>query len=62
MAVRGVRFSGETVSYRPIHFSWKDGAICVSMAAIAGAVFTLEKGWGPVIELQNVLLLLCKQP
>ena len=44
MAVRGVRFSGETVSYRPIHFSWKDGAICVSMAAIAGAVFALEKG------------------
>ena len=44
MTVRGVRFSGETVSYRPIHFSWKDGAICVSMAAIAGAVFALEKG------------------
>ena len=44
MTVRGVRFSGETVSYRPIHFSWKDGAICVSMAAIAGAVFALEIG------------------
>ena len=44
MTVRGVRFSGETISYRPIHFSWKDGALCVFMMVIAGAVFVLEKG------------------
>lgn len=44
MTVRGVRFSGETISYRPIHFSWKDGALCVFLIVIAGAVFVLEKG------------------
>lgn len=44
MTVRGVRFSGETISYRPIHFSWKDGALCIFMTVIAGAVFVLEKG------------------
>ena len=44
MTVRGVRFSGETISYHPIHFSWKDSALCVFMAVIAGAVFVLEKG------------------
>ena len=44
MTVRGVRFSGETISYHPIHFSWKDGTLCVFMAVIAGAVFVLEKG------------------
>ena len=44
MTVRGVRFSGETISYRPIYFSWTDGALCVFMALIAGAVFVLEKG------------------
>lgn len=44
MTVRGVRFSGETISYRPIHFSRKDGALCVFMAVIASAVFVLEKG------------------
>lgn len=44
MTVRGVRFSGETISYRPIHFSRKDGTLCVFMAVIAGAVFVLEKG------------------
>ena len=44
MTVRGVRFSGETISYHPIHFSWKDSALCVFMAVISGAVFVLEKG------------------
>ena len=44
MTVRGVRFSGETISYHPIHFSWKDSALCVFMALISGAVFVLEKG------------------
>ena len=44
MTVRGVRFSGETISYRPIHFSRKDGALCVFMVLIASAVFVLEKG------------------
>ena len=43
MTVRGVRFSGETISYHPIHFSWKDSALCVFMALISGAVFVLEK-------------------
>ena len=27
MTVRGVRFSGETVSYRSIRFCWKDAAL-----------------------------------
>ena len=44
MTVRGVRFSGATISYRPIRFGWKDGALCVFMALIAGVVFVLEKG------------------
>lgn len=44
MTVRGVRFSGETISYRPIHFSWKDGILCVFMVVITTAVFVLEKG------------------
>ena len=44
MTVRGVRFSGETINYRPIHFIWKDGVLCVFMAVIAAAVFVLEKG------------------
>lgn len=44
MTVRGVRFSGATISYRPIRFGWKDGALCVFMASIAGVVFVLEKG------------------
>ena len=44
MTVRGVRFSGETISYHPIHFSWTDSALCVFMALISGAVFVLEKG------------------
>ena len=44
MTVRGVRFSGETISYRPIHFSRKDGALCVFMVLIASAIFVLEKG------------------
>ena len=44
LPVRGVRFSGEAISYRPIHFSRKDGALCVFMVLIASAVFVLEKG------------------
>lgn len=44
MTVRGVRFSGETISYRPIHFMWKDGALCVFAALIAVPVFVLERG------------------
>ena len=44
MTVRGVRFCGETISYRPIHFNWKDGILCTSLAMIASVVFVLEKG------------------
>lgn len=44
MTVRGVRFSGETISYHPIYFSWKDGILCVFMVFISSAVFVLEKG------------------
>lgn len=44
MTVRGVRFSGETISYRPIHFSWKDGVLCVFLIVIASVVLVLEKG------------------
>ena len=44
MTVRGVRFSGETISYRPIHFNWKDGVLCAFLFVIVSAVFVLEKG------------------
>ena len=37
-------FPVKTISYRPIHFSRKDGALCVFMVLIASAVFVLEKG------------------
>ncbi len=44
MTVRGVRFSGETVSFRAIHFTWKDAALCILMAATAGTVIAFERG------------------
>lgn len=44
ITVRGVRFSGETVSYRPVQFTWRDGALCTLAAFAAGAVFAMEQG------------------
>lgn len=44
MTVRGVRFSGQTISYRPVHFTWKDLALCLVLFIAACAVFVLEKG------------------
>ncbi|MCH1981692.1 energy-coupling factor transporter transmembrane protein EcfT [Ruminococcus sp. OA3] len=44
MTVRGVRFSGETVSYRAIRFTWRDAICCVLMLLVSGLVFTLERG------------------
>ncbi len=44
MTVRGVRFSGETVSYRAIRFTWKDAGLCALMLLISGLVFSLERG------------------
>lgn len=44
MTVRGVRFSGETVSYRAIRFTWKDATLCTLMFLISGLVFSLERG------------------
>ena len=44
MTVRGVRFSGETVSYRPIRFCWKDAAFLALLFAIFCIVLILERG------------------
>ena len=44
MTVRGVRFSGETVSYRPIRFCWKDAAILALMFIVSCTVLFLERG------------------
>lgn len=44
ITVRGVRFSGETVSYREIHFTGKDAFLCVLMLFAFGGVFFLERG------------------
>ena len=44
MTVRGVRFSGETVSYRPIRFCWKDAALLALLFAVFCTVLILEKG------------------
>ena len=44
MTVRGVRFSGETVSYRAIRFTGKDAAMCILVFMVFGGVFSLERG------------------
>ena len=43
MTVRGVRFSGTTVSYRSIRFTGQDGMLCITMLAIVGIVWLLER-------------------
>lgn len=43
MTVRGVRFSGETISYRPVRFTVKDALLCVMALLIPTAVFLLER-------------------
>lgn len=43
MTVRGVRFSGETVSYRPIRFCWKDAGLLALMLVAACTVLFLER-------------------
>lgn len=44
MTVRGVRFSGETVSYRSIRFCWKDAVLLALLLAVACTVLLLERG------------------
>lgn len=44
MTVRGVRFSGETVSYRAIRFTAGDAALCALMLLAFALVFSLERG------------------
>ena len=44
MTVRGVRFSGATISYRPVHLIWKDNALFICFILIVTIVFVLEKG------------------
>lgn len=44
MTVRGVRFSGGTISYRPVKFGLKDGMLCLAEALIICGIFLLEKG------------------
>ena len=43
MTVRGVRFSGETISYRSIRFCWKDAALLAILFAVACTVLLLER-------------------
>lgn len=43
MTVRGVRFLGETISYRPVRFTGKDAALCAMAVLIPAAVFLLER-------------------
>lgn len=43
MTVRGVRFSGETISYRPVRFSGKDALLCIMALLIPTAIFLLER-------------------
>ncbi len=44
MTVRGVRFSGETVSYREVRFTRKDAVLSGGMAFVAGIIFSFERG------------------
>ncbi len=44
MTVRGVRFSGATISYRPVNLIWKDNALFICFILIVTVVFVLEKG------------------
>ena len=43
MTVRGVRFSGETISYRPVRFSGKEALLCIMALLIPTAIFLLER-------------------
>ncbi len=43
MTVRGVRFSGETTSFRPVRFTWKDTALCIAAGIVPITVFLLER-------------------
>ncbi|MSS38485.1 energy-coupling factor transporter transmembrane component T family protein [Clostridium porci] len=43
MTVRGVHFSGKTISYRPVRFTGKDAALCVIALLIPLTVFLLER-------------------
>lgn len=44
MTVRGVRFSGETISFRAVRFTWRDTALCVLAVLVPVAVLLLERG------------------
>lgn len=44
MTVRGVRFSGDTISYRPVRFCLRDGMLCLADAFVICGIFLLEKG------------------
>ena len=44
MTVRGVRFSGETVSYRTIRFCGKDAVLLALMFIVSCTVLFLERG------------------
>lgn len=43
MTVRGVRFSGKTISYRPVRFSGIDTVLCATALLIPAVVFLLER-------------------
>ena len=43
MTVRGVRFSGETTSFRPVRFTWKDTLLCLIALLVSAVVFLLER-------------------
>lgn len=44
MTVRGVRFSGKTISCRPVSFGIKDVLLCLMALLVSFGIFLLEKG------------------
>ena len=42
MTVRGVRFSGETISFRPVRFTWRDALLCTVAVFVTILVWLLE--------------------
>lgn len=50
VTVRGVRYGGEVISFREIHFSARDAAMCAAYAALTGVILVLEQtGFGGVL-------------
>lgn len=44
ITVRGVRFSGRTISFHPVGLTWKDAVLCIVATAVPAAIVLLEGG------------------